>query len=137
MDFGVCSLNLLLYPIFLVVFGMLYLMMRDKLIRFVGKTAYSIRSIAMEIQRLSIPTVATQVLGPATLMFITFLLAKQSPMAVAAFGIAGRIEMVLMIGILSISTAITPFIAPNPGAQTSTRVGGSLGESVVGKNVCV
>jgi len=55
-------------------------------------------------------------------MFITFLLAKHSFTAVAAFGIAGRVETLLMIGILGVSTAMTPFIAQNSGARNEQRI---------------
>ena len=68
------------------------------------------------------PTIVTQIVGPFTLMYLTFLLARQSTLAVAAFGVAGRIETLLMIGILGVSTAMTPFIAQNSGAKKQQRI---------------
>ena len=55
-------------------------------------------------------------------MFITYLLASQSEMAVAAFGVAGRIELLVLIGISGVSMAITPFIAQNFGARNKERI---------------
>ncbi len=71
---------------------------------------------------LGTPVIATQIISPITLMFITYLLAKNSEMAVAAFGVAGRIEMVVMIGVMAVSMAITPFIAQNFGANNKVRI---------------
>ena len=74
------------------------------------------------IFKLALPTIITQIIGPFTLMYLTYLLAKESQLAVAAFGVAGRIETLLLIGILGVSTAITPFIAQNAGAKKDLRI---------------
>ncbi len=79
-------------------------------------------SLVKEISTLAMPTIVTQIIGPLTLLYLTYLLAQQSQLAVAAFGVASRIETLLMIGILGVSTAITPFIAQNIGARQSLRV---------------
>jgi Na+-driven multidrug efflux pump len=57
---------------------------------------------------------------------LTFLFAKQTTEAVAAFGVASRIQTLLMIGILGVSTAITPFIAQNMGANKLSRINESI-----------
>lgn len=105
-----------------IIFGMFVLLASDKLIRIRTHSEISTKSILNEILRLGSPTIVTQIVGPLTLMYLTFLLARQSEMAVAAFGVAGRIEMLLMIGILGVSTAITPFIAQNFGAKQKERI---------------
>lgn len=102
--------------------GMLYLMIQDQLLNFSIKAKASSKLITLEIFKLGTPSVLTQIIGPFTLMFLTFLLAKHSYTAVAAFGVAGRIETLLMIGILGVSTAITPFIAQNSGAKEKRRI---------------
>lgn len=102
--------------------GMIILLLKDKLLRFNIGTEVNTKRLLKEIQTLSTPTVVTQMIGPFTLMYLTFLLARQSSLAVAAFGVAGRIETLLLIGILGVSTAMTPFIAQNKGAQAKTRV---------------
>jgi putative MATE family efflux protein len=111
---------------FFVLLGMLILLFKDQLINFKTIKEYSTKSILSEIQKLSSPTIVTQITGPLTLMYLTFLLAKQSSMAVAAFGVAGRIEMLLMIGVLAVSTAITPFVAQNEGAKQHSRIDESI-----------
>ncbi|GAB5451178.1 MAG: hypothetical protein Hals2KO_15060 [Halioglobus sp.] len=105
-----------------VISGMLILLIQDRLLIFSLKAGTSTKHIALEIFKLGSPAVLTQVIGPLTLMFLTFLLAKQSYTAVAAFGVAARIETLLMIGILGISSAIVPFIAQNSGAQQQERI---------------
>lgn len=105
-----------------VILGMFILLIKDQLLRFSFKAKISSKQIINEIFKLGSPTIVTQIIGPLTLMYLTFLLAKQSSMAVAAFGVAGRIETLLMIGILGVSTAITPFIAQNSGAKLQERI---------------
>ncbi len=102
--------------------GMVLLLLKDKLLVIKTKASDSFGQLLKEIYQLGIPTIITQIIGPFTLMYLTFLLARQSPLAVAAFGVAGRIEMLLMIGILGVSTAITPFIAQNMGAHQKQRI---------------
>ncbi len=105
-----------------VILGMLILLIKDKLLKIKSIRKYSTVQILKEIKILASPTVVTQIIGPFTLMYLTFLLAKESSMAVAAFGVASRIETLLMIGILGVSTAMTPFIAQNKGAKQKSRV---------------
>ena len=101
---------------------MLFLLLQDRLLSFTSSAKTSTKLIVGEIFKLGSPTILTQVIGPLTLMFLTFLLARQSFTAVAAFGVAGRIETLLMIGILGVSTAITPFISQNLGAKQHHRI---------------
>ena len=105
-----------------VILGMTGLLLKNRLLSFKTKAKETTKQILIETYRLGVPTIVTQIIGPITLMYLTFLLARQSPMAVAAFGVAGRIEMLLMIGILGVSTAITPFIAQNMGAHQEKRI---------------
>ena len=109
-----------------VLLGMIVLLLKDKLLKFSVIKGQSTKAILKEIKNLSTPTIVTQIIGPFTLMYLTFLIAKQSSMAVAAFGVAGRIEMLLMIGVLAVSTAITPFIAQNQGAKKHDRINESI-----------
>lgn len=102
--------------------GMLILLLKDSLIQFKIQATETVSELVKEIYSLGTPTIATQIIGPFIMMFLTFLLAKQSPLAVAAFGVSGRIEMLLLIGVLATSTAITPFIAQNSGAQLYHRI---------------
>ena len=79
-----------------IIIGMLFLLLKDRLLSLSFKAETSTKLIVTEIFKLGAPTILTQVISPLMLMFLTFLLAKQSFTAVAAFGIAGRIEVLLM-----------------------------------------
>ena len=107
-----------------IIIGMAVLLIKDKLLAFTMQPTPTTNhfNIIKAIFRLGAPTILTQIIGPATIMYLTFLLARFASTAVAAFGVAGRIEMLLMIGILGVSTAITPFIAQNYGAKQQLRI---------------
>jgi len=105
-----------------VLLGMITLLLKDELLSFSNKSSETVQSIVKDIFKLASPTILTQIIGPVTIAFITYLLAQQSSMAVAAFGVASRMEMLLLIGILSVSTALTPFVAQNSGAKATKRI---------------
>lgn len=75
-----------------------------------------------DIVKFAVPTILMQVLVPATGMFTTFLLAGYGAEAVAAFGVASRIEALSLIGIFAVSMSITPFVAQNFGAGEHDRI---------------
>lgn len=110
-----------------VIIGMFFLILKDKLLSIDLKAMFeSLITTIKEICRLGLPTIITQIIGPLTLIYLTFLFARQASTAVAAFGVASRIQTLLMIGVLGVSTAITPFIAQNLGAKQHSRIDESI-----------
>ncbi|OJJ20340.1 hypothetical protein BKI52_17915 [marine bacterium AO1-C] len=106
-----------------VILAMTVLLIKDKLISLTSAFQFKANlRILKDIFKFGLPTTITQVVGPMTLMFLTYLLARQSSGVVAAYGVASRIEMLISIGILGVSTAITPFIAQNLGAKKQERI---------------
>jgi len=110
-----------------VILGMFVLLFKDRLLKInfkdtLGKVIITLK----EIMKLGLPTIITQIIGPLTLIYLTFLFARQASQAVAAFGVASRIETLLLIGVLGVSTAITPFIAQNLGAKKYARIDQSI-----------
>ncbi|PCI33228.1 MAG: hypothetical protein COB60_08040 [Flavobacteriaceae bacterium] len=105
--------------VFIVMIGLL---LKDKLIDFTQKASHSVVTIVQEIFKLAAPTILTQIIGPLTITFLTFLLAKESALAVAAFGVVSRMETLIMVGVLAVSTSITPFVAQNAGAKANKRI---------------
>lgn len=97
-------------------------MIKVKLFRLFSFKLHSIMALINNLMKLALPTICIQIAGPITLLLVTALLADHSDMAVAAFGVAGRIEILLMIGILAVSSAITPFIAQNKGAKKNSAI---------------
>lgn len=110
-----------------VILGMITLLLKDQLLKVNIKSTFkSFPHTIKEVSKLGLPTIITQIVGPLTLIYLTFLFAKQASEAVAAFGVASRIETLLLIGVLAVSTAITPFIAQNLGAKKHNRIDESI-----------
>ena len=68
---------------------------------------------------------ATKVI-PLAIGFITSLMAVYGPQAVAAFGIASRMESLATIALLALSASIGPFVGQNWGAKKYNRVNRAL-----------
>lgn len=71
---------------------------------------------------MSVPAIAAQVLAPLTVMWLTFLVARTGQEAVAALGIAARVEALALVAISAVSVAVVPFVAQNVGAGERARV---------------
>ena len=106
---------------FLTIFLGIGVIMRRNGLLGIGQIAAGLTGLR-EILRFSVPTISMQILVPATGMFATFLLAGFGSEAVAAFGVASRIEALALIGIFAVSMALTPFIAQNFGAGEHDRI---------------
>lgn len=100
--------------------GVMAILLRHHLISF-GAFSGALSRLR-EILRFSVPTISMQILVPATGMFTTYLLAGYGTEAVAAFGVASRIEALALIGIFAVSMSITPFVAQNFGADEHDRI---------------
>jgi len=96
------------------------LLNKNKLLSFhpIKKFKNGIKSILS----LSLPAVLTQILVPVTFIVITFIISKFGDNAVAALGIASRVESLVLVGIFGVSVAITPFVAQNFGAKKYKRI---------------
>lgn len=68
------------------------------------------------------PAIAAQILTPIAIAVITRSVAQYGDDAVAAFGIVTRVESLILVGILSLSVVMTPFVAQNYGAKKWLRL---------------
>ncbi|MBD0402765.1 MATE family efflux transporter [Flammeovirga sp. EKP202] len=103
--------------------GMLILFVSDRVIKFSYPiAALPIRNIIQQIMKVGLPTTLTQMVAPVTQMYLTYIIASHSALAVGAFGVSSRIEMLMLIGILGVGTALIPFIAQNLGAKQNKRI---------------
>ncbi len=59
----------------------------------------------------AMPAIAAQLLNPVAIAVITRIVSGYGEDAVAAFGIVTRIESLILVGILSLSVVMTPFVA--------------------------
>ena len=69
-----------------------------------------------------IPATAANLLIPVTMAVITALVAGYGPEAVAGFGVASRVESVVLIVIFALQSSVGPFVGQNYGAGQLDRV---------------
>ena len=78
------------------------------------------------ILQISIPTALSLSIIPLSMGFITNLIASYGNFAVAGFGIALRIENLILVPIIALSTVIIVFVGQNWAALNYSRVNRSL-----------
>lgn len=107
---------------------------REKLLDFARPTVAAVIGSWREVMYVGLPAAATNLLTPLAGAVLTRIVAEQGTEAVAAWGVAGRIESLALVGIMALSTAITPFAGQNLGAglcdRLRTAVRFSIGASV-------
>ena len=70
---------------------------------------------------IGIPISATNVITPVSIGFVTALLARENTEAVAAFGVASRLEGFLLVAIMALGMSLGPVVGQNWGAKNYTR----------------
>ncbi len=74
------------------------------------------------VLHVAVPAIASNVLSPVTVGVITSFVAIFGPAAVAGFGVASRIEALVMIVIFAVTSSVGPFTGQNFGAGRLDRV---------------
>lgn len=74
------------------------------------------------ILRIGLPSCVTNILMPVAGGIITYLLAQHGPAAVAAAGVAGRLEMFAFMVPMALGISLVPFVGQNFGAGRLDRV---------------
>jgi putative MATE family efflux protein len=74
------------------------------------------------ILHVGIPAMTSSLIAPLTTAFITYQVAQFGNEAVAGFGVASRVEGLMLIALMALSAAVTPFVGQNFGAQMFDRV---------------
>jgi putative MATE family efflux protein len=75
-----------------------------------------------QLLRLSLPASLANMITPISTGVLTAALAVYGPQAVAAYGVASRVESFIMIVVLGMSMSVPPFISQNYGAGRHERV---------------
>lgn len=99
---------------------------REKMLTFVLPSLAELWRSWQSLFRLAIPAAATNMMAPVTIGILTHLAASYGDSAVAALGVGTRIESLAMIGVMALSSVLTPFIGQNWGAKKHDRVQQSL-----------
>ncbi|MEL6166809.1 MAG: MATE family efflux transporter, partial [Cyanobacteria bacterium J06628_3] len=84
-----------------------------------------------DILYVGLPAAGSNMINPISIGVITSLLAGFGAEAVAAFGVASRIESLAMIALIALSASMAPFVGQNWGAKKYARVGKALQLSFV------
>ena len=74
------------------------------------------------ILHVGLPSTASSLIAPLTTAFITYQVAQFGHEAVAGFGVASRVEGLILMALMALSAAITPFVGQNFGGQQYDRV---------------
>ncbi|RLU00111.1 MAG: MATE family efflux transporter [Ketobacter sp.] len=76
----------------------------------------------MSILRVAIPATTTNLMTPLAAAVLTAMAARYGHHAVAGFGVGTRIEALALVMIIAMSSALTPFVGQNFGANNSQRI---------------
>jgi putative MATE family efflux protein len=79
-----------------------------------------------QLLHIALPSTATQLIQPVSAAILTTLIASYGASAIAAYGVATRIEMFSLIFVMSLSIAMGPFVGQNAGAGRMDRVKESM-----------
>ena len=75
-----------------------------------------------KILHIGLPSTGTQLIVPVSMGILTALIATFGAVAVAAYGVATRIEMLSLIVVMATSISMGPFVGQNAGAGRIDRV---------------
>ena len=96
-----------------------YCLHRDRVLVF---SASGILGSTKEVFHVGLPAIVGNLIGPATMTFITRLVAEYGSPVVAGFSLAARIETMLAMVIWALSMSVAPFVGQNWGAGQHDRV---------------
>ena len=74
------------------------------------------------ILSVGLPATLTNVLGPVATALLTAIVAMHGAAAVAAYGIGARVESLVLIAPIALSSGLSPFVGQNYGAHLQKRV---------------
>jgi len=77
---------------------------------------------AKRILQVGLPATVTNVVGPLATAMLTAIVATHGAAAVAAYGIGARVEGLIMLAPIALSSAVSPFVGQNWGAHLPERV---------------
>lgn len=75
-----------------------------------------------EILKVGVPAAGTNVMVPLCTGVLTKMVAEFGKDAVGAFGVAGRLEALSMIGVFALAASMAPFAGQNFGARLCSRI---------------
>ncbi|UZE97397.1 MATE family efflux transporter [Alkalimarinus alittae] len=107
-------------------FSLWVLILREKMLTIAIPSLADVWRSWSSLLKLALPAATTNMMAPVTIGILTHLAASYGDYAVAALGVGTRIESLAMIGVMALSSVLTPFIGQNWGAKKYDRVQQSL-----------
>jgi len=95
---------------------------REKMIDFSIPPLQEVLQSWKQVLHVGLPAAVTNMLVPISAAIITRMVSEHGSSAVAAFGVGSRLESLAMIGVMALSSVLTPFVGQNWGAGKCERV---------------
>lgn len=102
--------------------SMYVLYWRERMVEFSFPGLQKIIESWKQILYISLPTAGTNIIIPVSAGIVTRIVAGYGPEAVAAFGVASRIDMIALIIVMALHAVIGPFVGQNIGAGRFDRL---------------
>ena len=107
--------------------GTLYfLVYRLDMLSFSKPNAEEVKKSWVDILHVGLPAAGTNAIIPVAMTLITAMIARYGPEAVAGFGVASRLESLVLVIFYALSSVIGPFVGQNLSAGKELRIQHSL-----------
>ena len=110
---------------------MITIIRNENLLSFPSIKFIKLLKFSFPVLVIGLPAAFTMMLSPIVLGYINKIVSSHGSEAVAAFGVGLRIESLATVGIIAISSSLTPFIGQNFGANKHYRIITAINYSVV------
>lgn len=122
MGIGGAALATVTAWVFTIVVICYYLCVKEKLLSFTLPPMHELLATWRRLMGITAPAALANMITPISAGVLTATLAVYGPQAVAAYGVASRVESFIMIVVLGMSMSVPPFISQNYGAHRYDRV---------------
>jgi len=107
--------------------GTVYFMVRRlDMVSFNKPNPVELRKSWRDILHVGLPAAGTNAIIPIAMTMITAMIARYGPEAVAGFGVASRVESLVLVIFYALSSVIGPFVGQNLSAGRERRIQTSL-----------
>ena len=98
------------------------LIFRDNLLTSIGYSLSSMISSWKQVLHVGLPAIASNLIAPVSSALVTALVSTYGQEAVAAYGLAGRIEALVIVLLMALGGATAPYVGQNYGAKKFDRL---------------
>ena len=98
------------------------LIFRDNLLTSIGHNLSSMISSWKQVLHVGLPAIASNLIAPVSSALVTALVSTYGQEAVAAYGLAGRIEALVIVLLMALGGATAPYVGQNYGAKKFDRL---------------